>query len=447
MNIKLPEQIAPNSLKSESSPRILLFDLDYRGHHPGYLQHLIQYWLTQNLPGRLDVLVSRQFIEKHAGIVALAESDARVQFVAISAEEQQQLVESADLEHSFWRRIQRAFQEWRLLQKYTRRLNSSYCLIMYLDTLLLRFGLQFCLQFGLRFGLGSSSRLSCAFSCIYFRPVFHYEQFPNYQPTIKERLWQARDRFCLTQLLRCPDLQQLFCLDPLAVEAMNQLAPHLNGLAPGKARHLPDPVQATATLDQDAASLRAKLGVEPERQVFLLFGMLSQRKGVYQLLAAIEQIAPALCQRLCFLLIGPTDDPHLSAQVAQISMFRPVQIICQHNFLPDHEIQPYFELADVVLAPYQRHIGMSAILVRAAAAQTPVLSSDFGLMGEMTRRHQLGLAVDSADSEQLAAAIQVAMTQQLGDPQRMAEFAAENQPELFTDTIFQHIFRYLSTPV
>lgn len=427
--LKLPERNPQNQQPASSSPvanRILLFELDYRGHHAGYLQHLVTYWLAKEIPGQLDILVSSQFVEKHAQIVGLAAHTDRIRFLTLDPLEQQVLVDSAELEQSFRGRIRRAFQEWQLLQKYTRQLNSTHCFILYLDTLLLRFA----------FG----GDLPCRFSCIYFRPIFHYSQFSNYHPTRQERLWQWRDRICLSRLLRLPNLHHLFCLDPIAVDALNQ-----STQGASQARYLPDPVRVTAQPEIDAVALRQKLDIEPHRQVFLLFGVLSERKGLYQLLDAIEQLPPALNEQLCFLLIGPIPDAQkLQDRVTQMTQTHPVQMICRHEFVSDHNIQPYFQLADVILAPYQRHIGMSAILVRAAAAQTPVLASDFGLMGEITRRHRLGHTVDSTDPTQLAEAIRAAAEANTAgtspaDLTQMAQFAAQNSVEQFAHQIFQQI--------
>ncbi len=316
--------------RSADPPRLLLFDLDYRGHHPGYLQHLLTYWLAHQPLGCLDLLVSQTFLQNHSQIVALADQDqATVRFIALTDREQAELVDSADLEQSFQGRVRRAFQEWRLLQHYTQQLGTSHCLLMYLDTVLLRLALN--------------SSLACPFSGIYFRPLFHYAQFANYQPVRREQIWQWRDRVCLARLLQSTQLQTLFCLDPLAVEALNQLDAHQ------RAVYLPDPVQVTARPDLDAKALRQGLGLLPNRKICLLFGVLTERKGIHQLLAAIEKLPPARCEQLCLLLVGPIpadQQQWLEARVDQITMFRPVQIICRHEFVADHNVQPYFQLAD-----------------------------------------------------------------------------------------------------
>ncbi|MBE9028807.1 glycosyltransferase family 4 protein [filamentous cyanobacterium LEGE 11480] len=411
--------------------RIMLFDLDVRGHHPGYIQHLISYWIEQQLVGHLDILVTPQFLQQHHNIVELAESapQGNVEFVAITPAESAKLFASEDLEHSFKGRIMRGLQEWRLLRRYAAERKIDHCFVMYLDTLLLRLAMLPNLH----------GRLRCPLSTIYFRPILHYGNFSTYLPEGRENLWYWRDRFCLARLLQIPNLDTVFCLDPYAVEHINQV--HQTQ----KMVYLPDPVQIYPVAPTQVEDLRSQLGIDPERQVFLLFGALSERKGLSKVMAALEELSPNLSQRLTLLLVGPVaadDRANLDRQVERVQQNRSIQIIRQHSFVTDEQIQPYFQLADVILAPYQRHIGMSAILVRAAAAQTPVLSSDFGLMGEITRRHRLGLAVDASQP----AAIAQGMTQLLAkDPRSfvdvalMQQFAAQNNATNFASHIFESL--------
>jgi glycosyltransferase involved in cell wall biosynthesis len=406
---------------SESTTtKILIFELNHLGHHAGYLQHLVKYWCAQQSIGHLDVLVSRQFADKHPQIVALGDNQPRIKFILITPEEQAQLVESNSLEHSFNGRIKRAFQEYQLLSRYTKALGTTHCFLMYLDTMLLR--------------LAIAKKMPCRVSCIYFRPFFHYPNFPNYTSQAREWLWYWRDRFCLPRLLNSPNLDTLFCLDAIATEELNQMGKS------AKAIDLPDPVQIYSHPDSEIAQLKKSLAIEPSRKVFLLFGALSRRKGLFKLTEAIATLTSELGQQVCLLLVGPIstkDREKLETDLAKIP--DSVQIIRVHRFITDEEIQPYFQIADVILAPYQRHIGMSAILVRAATAQKPVLSSDFGLMGEITRRYQLGLTVDSTIPAQIAEGIcrfLQASPEALCNSNKMKQFARINQAEKFAEKIF-----------
>jgi glycosyltransferase involved in cell wall biosynthesis len=413
------------SEKFNSERKIMLFELDVRGHHPGYIQHLVTYWCQQELTGHLDVLVSPKFLEQHSNIVDIATqcNQKNIKFVAITKEEEAVLIDGALLADSFKGRIQRAFQEWELLRKYAVSLGTTHCLIMYLDTVLLRLAL--------------AAKFPCHFSSIYFRPIFHYSNFPNYVMAGRENFWHWRDKVCLSSLLKNPQLQTILCLDTFAVEQLNKFK------SKAKVVYLPDPVQIYNESETKLEKLRQTLGIQPDRKVFLLFGVLSERKGIYQLLDAISLLQPNLCEKISLLLIGPlefSEKEKIQSRIAEISQSLPIQIICSHDFISDREIQPYFQIADVILAPYQRHIGMSAILVRAAAAQTPVLSSDFGLMGEITRRYKLGLAVDSTVPSEIAQGFHKFLLESpasLCDQETMKQFAEQNKAEKFASTIFQ----------
>ncbi|MBD3882072.1 glycosyltransferase [Phormidium tenue FACHB-886] len=411
-------------LQKSSSARIMVFELAVYGHHPVYIQYLVEYWCKHRLAGQLSFVVSPEFLQAHPQIVELPASYdiSTVEFVAIEREEQTQLSRQ---KHSFWGRAQLAFQQWRLVCKYVEKLQATRCLILSLDFFQLPLAL--------------ASKPDCQFSGIYFKPILHYPTFSNYASSWKEQIQRRREALILNQILRKPQLQTLFCLDPFAVKAINKL--HRQP----KAVSLPDPVQLYDPMAIDTADLKAKLQIEPDRQVFLLFGELTGRKGIYQLLTAIQQLAPELCEKLCLVIVGRAgveEQIQIKVAVQTTRQMQPVQIIEHYQYVSDQEVQAYFQLSDVILAPYQKHVGMSGILLLAAAAQKPVLSSDYGLMGEMVRCYQLGLALDSTDAVVLAQGLAHCLLTdpaEIGNRQQMQRFAEENSADRFAATIFEAI--------
>jgi glycosyltransferase involved in cell wall biosynthesis len=403
--------------------QIMLFDLRTEGHHAGYIQHLVRYWCEQELPGRLDVVVTPKFIEQHANVVdiGLGCSQKNINFVAITLEEQAALGSL----YSFTGRLRRAFQEWHLIRKYTTSLGSTHCLLMFFDSVFSRMVL--------------GVKPPCPMSGIFFRPMLHYSNFANYVPSQIERIWQWREKLGLSRILRSGYFQNLFCLDPVAVEYLEQLPSKTNVL------HLPDPVQIYDDSQSQLEKLKESLSIDPGRRIFLLFGALCERKGIYQLLEAVRTLPPNHCQKSCLLLIGRIDPQireKFKASLAEISRFLPIQIIIRDEFVSDQQMRLYFRIVDVILAPYQRHLGMSGILVQAAAAEKPVLSSDYGLMGEITRRYSLGLTVDSAVPSEIAKGLTHFLFESpasLCDRLKMKQFAEQNTAEQFASTIFQHL--------
>ena len=402
------------------TPRILVFELGYLGHYPSYIRNLARYWCQHQLPGYLDIVVSPSFKEHHSDVLAIASEckQGTLRFVVINEAEQAHLVPR----ESPLKRAHRSLQEWRLLQKYTKLLNTSHCLLLYFDSF--------------QTAIASGKHLPCKFSGIYFRPTFHYNTFADYQPTRKERFQHWRERTILPKLMRHRQLANIFCLDPYAVPYINQLE------GQGQAKYLPDPVEITQVSNEAIVPFRQSLGIQPNRTVFLLFGALyDARKGLDQVLDALEMLSVDECKQICLLLVGTLiGDTRISDKIHTLQQKLPVQIILRDQFIPPEEIQLYFGSSDVVLATYQCHVGMSGILVQAAAAQKPLLSSNYGLMGEVTRHWQLGLTLDATSPPEIADNIARVLStplNELGNPTKMKAFALQNSAEHFADVIFK----------
>ena len=401
----------------------MLFDLHLGGHHGNYIEHLIDYACQQPIVSAIDIVVLPQFLEIHRDTVAAIASyhQPAIQLVPIAADE----VAALGDRHSGVSRALWNLREWQVFCKYAQKLQTTHALMMYLDTC----------ELPLTVGMQSP----CPFSGIYFRPTFHYGLFANYHPDFQERIAQWRNRFTLDRILGHPQLQTVFCLDPVAVAAL-KTHPHHAKIVP-----LADPVRSAPSTSLDLVAYRVQLGIEADRRVFLLFGALDGRKGIYQLLEAIELLPPALSRQMCWLLVGKTDTAERANIAQKIAVLRqqvPIQIVECYDFVPEDEVSAYFQLADVVLAPYQRHVGMSGILLLAAAAGKPVLSTDYGLMGELVRRYQLGLAVDATQPLELLQALLRCLTEApetLGDRSQMQVFVAQNSIDRYAHNIFQDL--------
>jgi glycosyltransferase involved in cell wall biosynthesis len=403
--------------------RLMLFDLALGGHHGIYIQHLIDRVCKEAIVGTIDIVVLPQFLDVHRDTITAISSyrHPTINLVPIS------VLEAAALgaRDSGLNRALRNFREWQIFCKYAQQLQTTHALIMYLDTCELPLSIRM--------------HSPCPFSGIYFRPTFHYSTFANYHPDRKQQLQQWRNRIALDRILGHPQLETMFCLDPFAVKALVTDRYH------AKIVHLADPVEAHPLIQLDLTTLRTKLGIEIHRRVFLLFGALDGRKGIYQLLEAIELLPPELSQQLCLLLVGNTNETERAQMHPKIGALRqtaPIQLVEYYDFIPEQEVSSYFQLADVILAPYQRHVGMSGILLLAAAAGKPVLSSDYGLMGELVRLYQLGLAVDVTKPTEIARALSYCLgeeSESLGDRSQMEVFAEHNSIERYASTILSSI--------
>lgn len=383
------------------------------GHHAGYMHHLIRYWQMWDIAGELIVVVSPAFLTMHPDLVALAQKSSAVHLVVINESEEAHRTSRGRL-------VFQMQYEWELVAQYARQWQVSQILLMYFDTFQMAFGL--------------AQRMPCPVAGIFFRPVFHYEAWGHQPANSREKLQGWRKRQLIRLVVRRRSLKALFCLDPFVVPTLNQWAKR------AVATYLPDPVEVYTTTDAEAASLRNHLHIEPGRQIMLVFGQLDERKGLFILIEALKRLPPDQQVRWCLLLAGPVDEsliPALTTSLDTLTADTAVQLVRQHSFVTERDIQSYFTLSDLIVTLYQRHIGMSAVLVRAAAAGKPVLSSDYGLMGQLVKTRQLGQAVNAESPAAVADAL--ATFGQKSWPvelSAMANFAEQNQASQYARTIF-----------
>lgn len=398
--------------------RIMIFELEITGHHPGYLRHLLRYW--PDVETHLTFVVSPEFALHHPDVVQTP-TKATVTWRSITTRELHWYEQS---KHSL---VRRAWAEWRLYCRYAKKTKAEQGLIMYVD----RFQLLLALRLF----------LPCPTSGIFFRPKFHYDQFAAHHPARGEQLRTLRQEWLWRSALRHPQLKTVFSLDPLAIEPLHTFGGNTQIIP------LPDPVEYYPQVLAKTARLRQGLGLEPARKVLLIFGMIDRRKGIFQLLEALCQISPIMQEQLALLIVGPlapNEQEAIMATIGNLQQQSTVQIVLLNEFIEDDAIQPYFAAADLVLALYQRHVGMSAILVRAAAAGKPVLASDYGLMGKIVQQYRLGTVVDSTDSAQIATVLERLSPIDCNDEfdrQMSADFAAQNSAQRFVDLIERGLHR------
>jgi glycosyltransferase involved in cell wall biosynthesis len=187
--------------------------------------------------------------------------------------------------------------------------------------------------------------------------------------------------------------------------------------------------------------------------VFLLFGSFkdkfaAQRKGLFNTVQAIQKLSPEERAQLCLIIAGRMDpdiEGMLKKQYSELQSLQPVQLLFLNEYISEHDVQALFQLSDLVLIPYQRqHVGMSGVLVRAAAAGKPVLATNHGLLGALVKEWALGCAVDCTRPDLIAHAIRSALSCSDGQPcsfnrERAAEFSSINSGTNFAEVILSHL--------
>lgn len=149
--------------------------------------------------------------------------------------------------------------------------------------------------------------------------------------------------------------------------------------------YLPTPCMTTFSTPKDQA--RQRLGVPPDRFVFLFYGGGYRRKGLHLVVAAMQQMPPG--SRGFLLCAGQQpQDAQLRARLEVLVQRGQAAILDRYVSLAEEEL--CFSASDVVLLPYIHHFGTSAVLSQAVQAGKPIVASDEELSGKRVRENGLG---------------------------------------------------------
>ena len=406
---------------------LMLFDLEFTGHHPNYIKHFVNFWQSEQDRRKLTIVVSPEFIQKHKAIVDMLLSkrgQSKIVFQSISLQEAKSLQAPTR-----FNRALRRLKEWKLLCKYARLVNADHCLVMFIDKLQLPIILGF--------------QAPCPISGIYFQPSFHYKSF--HENTSKHmtrynshsHTKDLRDFLFLHRSAQNSKLKQLFVLDPFVVDFIQNKYKKL------KCTYLPDPIESYKPTESFPRVFPYL--IEEDRIAFLIFGFLDERKGITKFLEAIDALPVETCKKICLILAGQLENSmasYLPQRLEYLAKTKGVQFICDFEYISEEKIYSYFQMADIILAIYQNHLGMSGILLTAAAMQKPVLCQSYGLMGQLVRERNLGLDVDSTQVSEIAASIEHILStpiDNIGDKGSMINWVKSHSPSNFYETIVNNI--------
>ena len=352
---------------------ILIFEIALSGHHANYLEHLAGQFLGQG--HRVTVSVR----ESDLGDALFARLD--------KAHPGRFAVHPLPVDTPLTIRINRLgiagfeLRNWWGFQRFFSTLNAQdpvdRVFFPYLDYCLHAIGL-----------LGSpSGRVPWAGICM--RPSFHLNRAGVIAPHPK---YAAAKQRLFYRMLRRPALISVFTIDELLSIHTHRERP---GLAP-RLTYIPDPAELSNSTDR--ARARTQLHIDPSDFVVLVYGAIDDRKGVDLLLAGIRgQQFPRPVRVLAVGRHTPALRSILAAEPGLISI---------DAYVDADTEEAVFRASDLVWMGYRSHYAMSGVLVLAARAGIPVVATHNGLIGWMTRRHDLGSAIDCENSKTVTQKLQ-----------------------------------------
>lgn len=156
---------------------------------------------------------------------------------------------------------------------------------------------------------------------------------------------------------------------------------------------LPDPCPDNFMGDYETA--RRHFEIPAGRKVLLFYGAAYRRKGLH---LAVEALLGMPENSPAFLLCAgqQMNDPLIQKGLRTLVAQGRAQVISRYIFEAEEKL--LFAASDIVLLPYLKHFGNSAVLSRAGGAGKMVIASDEELVGRLVRKHHLGLLFPSGDA-------------------------------------------------
>jgi glycosyltransferase involved in cell wall biosynthesis len=239
------------------------------------------------------------------------------------------------------------------------------------------------------------------------QPYIHYIKFKS--PATSHWLTPLRfiKRYLLLWLFsHRPEIPLVFMNDPLAPDFFRKW------LMTGKYLYLPE---YTQNIDQ-ISEPRQYYKIPEGRIVFLLAGALNRHKGIFEFLDGVLQVNKnsKFHQQACVVLAGRVDPRIKQVVTEKVDKIKheypdfPIYLLDQ--WFSDPEFDGLISAADVICLPYLNVPATSGLLIQAASHGKLVCANDFGIVGELVRRYDLGIAYNQQNAESISIALTEAMS-------------------------------------
>lgn len=351
---------------------ILILEAVLTGHHGNYLEHTAATFLEQG--HRLTVSVRLEHFDNSLFASLKAAHPGRITIKIIPA------LMCWDLVLGRLGVVGSELSHWLMFKRFFKSLNVKdevdHVFMPYLD---------YCLHATALLG---SPCGHVNWSGICMRPSFHYRNSGVIAPKPK---WSSVKERLFYRLLQQQSLHKLLTID----ETLEQNTRKKNPFNAQKLSFVPDPAKLTDNFGR--VSARHHLGISEEDFVILVYGVIDGRKGVEYLLAGVRN---KQFQKNLKILVMGRHGPEIREKLVSEPLV--LSIDCHVDTTTE---EAGFRAADVVWIGYNAHYAMSGVLVLAAFAGKPVLATRDGLIGWMTRQHNLGVTVDCTDPELIFQAI------------------------------------------
>jgi len=240
------------------------------------------------------------------------------------------------------------------------------------------------------------------------------------------------------RLLRQSTLKELLTIDPTLIHYAQQQ----QGREFAKLRYLPDPSYTLPLMSK--AEARTSLRIPADCKVILVYGALSERKGIAHLIRAM--CLPDCPKTIHVILAGPQDEGVRalleSLPVAPLIAENRLHIVPGYISVPTRQMAQLLYASDAMWIGYVDFYTMSSVLVLAAQHGLPSITTQQGIIGYLARTHGFGLPVDPRSETSI-----LAVLQQIARGGHELARAAENARNAFSAHSHEEFYRILGDSV
>lgn len=370
----------------------IIFDPSYEGHHYYYINLLLRgdcdgclFYIHPELVSRINVP-----FDKRKNVYSIRNEDIGLREIPTHNKK-------VNL-------IQRCYYNYKLwvgLKKLSKISGIRHILFIELDSFLLYLLFVFNRKYSI--------------SGILYKPY----DFRN-KLTIKESI----KKLFLHILLLKSNVKTVFVLDEFFLNFRNTKERK-------KVKYLPDPSPLYPVVPDD----RVLQIFTKKKYSLLFFGYIEERKGIFQALDALKHL-PGEMGPVRFIFAGRID-PDISERIQlKVKEVEPViEFVFLDKFLTEPEVAAMFLYSDLILAPYQNHVGSSGIINIAARYHKPIITQNTNLIGDLIVKYELGTGVNTLNPHDISNAIVQAM-QQTPDQVKLDEYLRIHSEENFIHTIY-----------
>lgn len=151
-------------------------------------------------------------------------------------------------------------------------------------------------------------------------------------------------------------------------------------------------------------NFRSSMGINDNDLVILVYGVISGRKGIANLINALVEKNIENVKILIAGIIEPDVKGFLNSEKLN-AFIKENKIIILDKYLSRNEESKLFSAADVVWVGYLDFYSMSGVLFQASIMQKPIIACRKGLIGWFTEKYDLGFIIDPEDKDQIISVI------------------------------------------